>query len=101
VRIHKIEYQFPAYTKLEPRVVENLGDIQAIEGTEVTIHAEAPEPLRSAEITMEGDQRGTLRMVVEEKQARAAMRLRLNKVGSSLREYSVYSIRAESRDGRP
>ena len=101
VRIHKIEYQFPAYTKLEPRVVENLGDIQAIEGTEVTIHAEAPEPLRSAEITMEGDQRGTLRMVVEEKQARAAMRLRLNKVGSSLREYSVYSIRAESRNGRP
>ena len=101
VKIQKLEYRFPAYTKLEPRVVENLGDIQAIEGTEVTIHAEAPEPLRSAEITMDGDQQGTLRMAVEGKQARTTMRLKLNKAGSSLREYSVYSIRAEGQDGRP
>ncbi|WP_347244754.1 hypothetical protein [Thermogutta sp.] len=101
VKIQKVEYRFPAYTKLEPRVVEHLGDIQAIEGTEVTIHAEAPESLRNAEITIEGDRRGTLRMVVEGKHARATMRLKLNKVGSTLHEYSVYSIRAESQDGRP
>lgn len=101
VKVRKIEYKFPAYTKLEPRTVEDLGDIQALEGTEVTIHAESPEPLRHAQIVLEGDQKGVLGMAVHGTTATASTRLRLTKPGSYLREFSVYHIRAESAGGRP
>lgn len=101
VKVRKVEYKFPAYTKLEPRTVEDLGDIQALEGTEITIHAEAPEPLRHAQIILQGDQKGVLGMAVQGTTATASTRLRLTKPGSYLREFSVYQIRAESVGGRP
>jgi hypothetical protein len=54
--VQKLEYQYPAYTKKPPQTIERQGDIQAIEGTKVTIHAQANQPIQSAMIELDPDQ---------------------------------------------
>ncbi len=48
ILVDRIEYEFPAYTRLPNRVVEDRGDIQAIEGTRVTLHARANQTVAAA-----------------------------------------------------
>jgi hypothetical protein len=45
--VEKVEYQFPAYTNKGPQTLIQ-GDIRALEGTKVTIHASANQPIRNA-----------------------------------------------------
>lgn len=53
--VSKVEYQYPAYTKLPPRFAEMQGDLQAIEGTTATIYATTSHPLASAVIGLDID----------------------------------------------
>ena len=53
IDVERIEYEFPAYTAKPRSTLANQGDIQALEGTRVTIFAKANQPLRSA--TLEFD----------------------------------------------
>jgi hypothetical protein len=46
--VQQLEYVFPAYTKKPPQKLDKQGDIQALEGTKVTIHALANQPIESA-----------------------------------------------------
>jgi hypothetical protein len=46
--VERLEYQYPAYTKKEPLTVSGQGDIQALEGTKVVVHATANQPIKSA-----------------------------------------------------
>src|SRR5947209_9720063 len=48
IAVESIDYEFPAYTGKGKSHVENAGDIQAIEGTRVTIHGRANQPLKLA-----------------------------------------------------
>lgn len=48
ILVEAIEYEFPAYTRLPKRVVERQGDIQATEGTRVTLRARANQPIAAA-----------------------------------------------------
>ena len=41
ISVERIDYDYPEYTGFVDRSVERLGDIRAIEGTRVTIHARA------------------------------------------------------------
>jgi hypothetical protein len=51
--IDRLEYQYPAYTKKPAEVVRQQGDIQGIEGTRVTLHAVANQPIKSAWLEMD------------------------------------------------
>lgn len=46
--VDRLEYQFPPYTKKAAETVPQQGDIKALEGTRVTIHAVANQPIKSA-----------------------------------------------------
>ena len=44
-----IDYDFPEYTKIPPRTGVEGGNVEAIEGTIVTVHARTNEPARLAQ----------------------------------------------------
>jgi len=54
-----LEYRYPAYTGLEPRVVEDGGDIAALEGTEVRLRVSPTLPTPGARIVFDGDEEAT------------------------------------------
>jgi hypothetical protein len=54
IRVTSIEYEYPAYTELGTRRLEGVGDIKAIDGTKVTIRAEASQEIARANIEVEG-----------------------------------------------
>ncbi|MEP7116492.1 MAG: DUF4175 family protein [Acidobacteriota bacterium] len=47
-----LEYRFPAYTGLEPRVVEDAGDIAVLTGTEVLVTITPTMPAPAGQITL-------------------------------------------------
>lgn len=49
----QITYTYPAYLRLEPRVVPFAGDIEAVEGTEVALRVEVNKPLRQAVLALD------------------------------------------------
>jgi len=100
-RIRSVEYQFPAYTGLPPRVVDDLGDIRAVEGTKIKLTAESDVPLNSAEMVIEKAQTASIPMVVKDREALAQTILRLSKPEGREREFGAYFIRGQSIDGRP
>jgi hypothetical protein len=46
--VDRLHYQFPPYTKRAAETAVQHGDIRALEGTKVTIHAIANQPIKSA-----------------------------------------------------
>lgn len=51
--VDRLELAFPAYTKRPPETIRQQGDIRALEGTKVTLHAVANQPIRSAWLEMD------------------------------------------------
>ena len=50
--VDRIDYHFPPYTGQPDRTIEKQGDIKALEGTQVTIHATANMDIREATIDL-------------------------------------------------
>jgi hypothetical protein len=50
IEITSLQYQFPAYTGLPEEVVENGGDIRAVEGTDVRISIRSTLPLQRVDL---------------------------------------------------
>ncbi len=101
LRIRTVEYQFPRYTGLAPRVTENLGDIRAVEGTQIKMTVESDVPLSTAEMVIEKLQTVSVPMVVKDREAFARTTLRLSKPEGRESEFASYFIRGQSADGRP
>ena len=60
-----LEYRYPAYAGLEPRVVEDGGDIAALRGTEVRLRIAPTLATPGARIVLDGDEEGTPLEAVE------------------------------------
>ena len=60
-----LEYRYPAYTGLEPRVVEDGGDIAALGGTEVRLRVAPTLASPGARIVFEGEEEGMQLEAVE------------------------------------
>ena len=71
ISVNSLEYKYPAYTGLLAQRVEQQGDVKAIEGTQVTIHALANEPIQSAYIDFDCDATLDQRMQIDGVKARA------------------------------
>jgi collagen type III alpha len=54
ILVDRVDYDYPPYTALPPRTIKGQGDIKALEGTRVTIHATANLPNKDADIDLAG-----------------------------------------------
>jgi hypothetical protein len=99
ITIERIDYEYPRYTRLADHKVDNLGDIRAIEGTRVTIHARANSQIDEAAIDFEADGRRDVRMIVNGSEAQASFVLGLRDDHQTPKHKS-YALRFTDTDGR-
>ncbi len=96
ISVKSVSYQYPAYTQRKPRETEGQGDITALEGTQVTVRAEANQPIADAYIDFNCDGVKDRRMKVDTKQATVTFPLRyIAKPGQRgmAPEFESYQIR--------
>ncbi len=100
--VDKVSYHYPAYTGLPDRSVERQGDLQAIEGTEATLHATANVEIKrgTAEIDLGCTGHQGLRMSAEGCTAAGQLTLRLDPRDVSRPEYDSYQLRFADVQGR-
>ncbi len=101
ITVESIDYEFPAYMERAKAHVENTGDIQAYEGTIVTIHGRANQQLKSAQLVLDGGDNRHQEIALEPMQSdrrnvAAKFTLRLNE-GDHSPEFSRYQLRPEGR----
>lgn len=53
----RLRYQYPAYTRLDPQVIEEDGNVSAVVGTSVRLEVEANKELTEAWLSLDGDER--------------------------------------------
>ncbi|MGL4514170.1 MAG: hypothetical protein ACRCT8_13850 [Lacipirellulaceae bacterium] len=92
-----VAYDFPSYSGYADRGVEGTGDLRALEGTRVTITAEANLDLASASIDLGADGRVDTRMKVAGRRATGDVVLRLDRRGEPAAV--KYVLRMESTAG--
>src|SRR6185295_5847162 len=51
--VDRLEYEYPAYTRKVAESIRQQGDIKGVEGTKVTIHAIANQPIKSAWVELD------------------------------------------------
>ncbi|MEX0820378.1 MAG: hypothetical protein WD070_12330 [Pirellulaceae bacterium] len=65
ITVRRLDYEYPAYTKRPKQTDEGQGDIRTLEGTRVTIHAKANQPIRSAYVELNDSQGKKSRLPME------------------------------------
>jgi hypothetical protein len=76
--VEKVDYAYPEYTRLQAESVTRTGDVKAVEGTHVTIHALANQPIKSAYVDFGGDGQKKQPMKVNGLRATTTFTLALN-----------------------
>ncbi|QEG37114.1 putative sodium/potassium/calcium exchanger [Bythopirellula goksoeyrii] len=97
--VERIRYEFPAYTGLASREVEGTGDIHALEGTKVILHAQANQEIASAHVDFAADGRHDLTMKSQGEKASADFTLEL-KEDRRTPKYESYVLRYKTESGR-
>jgi len=100
ITVDRIEYQYPEYTGLPRREALREGDIRAVEGTLVTIHATANYPIAHASIELDGDARKAIPMTASGTTASGQLRLAINPADPSQAQYRGYHLRFADADRR-
>ncbi len=100
ITIERIDYDYPEYTGFTDRSVERLGDIRAIEGTRVVIHARANQPIEEAAVDFEADGRRDVRFKSSGSDAQAEFLLELRD-DRQTPKFTSYVLRFTGTDGRP
>ncbi len=99
ITIDRIDYNFPAYTERAPLHVENTGDIRALEGTQVTIHAHSNQSLHAAEIVLAGQAKPQpRRMQIDGTKVVGGFTLALDEHNRGTPQFTRYMLRPDGRD---
>ncbi len=99
--VDRVEYDYPEYTGLADRVDRRVGDLRAIEGTQVTIRATTNQEIGRAAVEMDCDPRYALPMRVEDSQtASARLTLAMSRDDSTRPEHDSYQLRFTDPGGR-
>lgn len=53
INVRTVTYNYPAYTGLPPRTVDRQGDLKALEGTRITLTAEANQAINAAHVAFD------------------------------------------------
>ena len=96
--VSRLRYDYPAYTGFPSREVEHTGDIQAVEGTKVTLFVEANKDIKTAHVDFEVDGRRDLLMKSDGQQATVTFPLDLRDDRRTPR-YRSYALRYTTLDG--
>ena len=99
IQVERIQYDYPDYTGYVDREVEGSGDIRAIEGTKVTIHALANGPIEQANVDFKADGLRDLSMTCREDSAHSSFVLELQK-DRQTPQYPSYVLRFTNSEGR-
>ncbi|MGD9635602.1 MAG: hypothetical protein AB7G28_22405 [Pirellulales bacterium] len=99
ITIERIDYDYPDYTGYADRSIDRLGDIRAIEGTRVTIHARANQSIHEAAIDFESDGRRDVQLKPQGELAQATFTLDLRD-DRQRAKFTSYAIRFTGVDGR-
>ena len=99
ILVDRVDYDFPDYTAFVDRSVDRIGDIRAIEGTRVTVHARANGPIREAYVDFDADGRRDLTMPATGVDAKAGFVLELREDRQTPRHAS-YVLRFTNDEGR-
>ncbi|MCG8448610.1 MAG: hypothetical protein MI725_03395 [Pirellulales bacterium] len=97
--VGKVRYEHPAYTGYPAREVEHTGDIRGIEGTKVTLTAQANKPIHQAHIDFEADGKRDLLMKADQLEATITFPLQLKDDRRTPR-YQSYVLRYVTEAGR-
>jgi hypothetical protein len=100
ILVDRVEYDYPDYTGFADRAVEGLGDILAIEGTRVTVHARANGAIQEANVDFDADGRRDLKMSADGTSATASFDLALREDRQTPRHAS-YVLRFTNSEDRP
>ncbi len=76
--VDSVDYRYPAYTGMEPISIKRRGDLKALEGTQVTLHAAANQPIASASIDFNCDNHLDRGLKVDGQHATISFPLALN-----------------------
>ena len=99
ILVRSVDYDYPDYTGFADRSVDDLGDIRAIEGTRVTIHARANGPIDEAQVDLDADGRRDLQMTVDGSDAEASFVLALRS-DRQTPQHTSYVLRFTNTEGR-
>ena len=99
ILVERVDYHYPKYTGLLDQSVDGVGDIRAIEGTRVTIHARANGAIREANVDFDADGRPDLQMATEESKAHAEFQLGLRD-DRQTPQHASYVLRFANAEGR-
>lgn len=99
IAVRSVEYKYPAYSGLLPQTVADQGDIKALEGTEITIHAVANEEIQSAHVDFNCDNHHDLSMEADGQRAKVSFAATL-KPDRSGPEYESYQLLFKNTEGQ-
>lgn len=97
--VQRVDYDYPDYTGFADQSVEGLGDIRAIEGTRVTIHAQANGRIAESYLDFEADGRRDIAMKTDGTKAQADFTLTLRN-DRYTPQYTSYVVRLTNSAGR-
>ena len=92
ITVDKVDYHYPPYTGIPDASIQRQGDISAIEGTQVTIHATANQPIDRAEIDFSGAGVRGIRMDAQDRAATGRFALRMLADDPTRGEHDFYQL---------
>lgn len=99
ILVERIDYHYPPYTGFVDNSIDGVGDIRAIEGTRVTVHARANGQICEANVDFDADGRPDLKMASADQQAQAAFDLALRD-DRQTPTHASYVLRFTNDEGR-
>jgi hypothetical protein len=93
IDVDQVDYHYPSYTGIPDRSIRRQGDIRAIEGTQITIHAAANQPIERAEIDFSGAGMPGIRMDARDRAATGHFPLRMLPDDPTRQEHDFYQLR--------
>ena len=100
ITVDKVDYHYPPYTGIPDTSIQRQGDVRAIEGTQITIHATANQPIDRAEIDFSGAGVRGIRMNSEDRTATGRFTLRMHPDDPTRREHDFYQLRFTDKNHR-
>ncbi len=92
ITVNKVDFHYPPYTGIPDTFIQRQGDIRAIEGTQITIHATANQPIDRAEIDFSGRGVRGIRMDSEDRTATGRFTLRMLSDDPTRGEHDFYQL---------
>lgn len=101
IEVERVELHYPAYTRRAAQTLEHQGDVRAVEGTQVVIHAKANQEIATAYIefdpSADGPVRRTPTLAMKAEGTTATAEFRLERLRDGTARHTTYQVRLLNR----